>query len=223
MSILSMKKECSISLTEEEVLETTKKVRAMLEPFAAELPEDFRCAGMPQLNFSDLTLPWNGELDISFFRERLKFGGNFDCASNGSVPGGPVRLTVMRWGEEPEQVGKIVVGKSDLVSTSIVSYIGVTIGDGVHLEPRVTIMDCDGHPADRTLPDVPANKKMGPVVIEDGAWIGYGAVITKGVTIGKNAVVAPGSVVMWDVPEGSAVAGNPAKSTKVYRKFLKED
>ncbi len=218
-----MKKECSISLTEGEILETTKKVQGMLEAFGAELPEDFRCAGMPQLTFSDLLSPWNGEFDRSLFQGRLKFGGNFDCASNGHVPGGPVRLTVMRWGEGAEQVGKITVGKTDLVSTSIVSYVGVTIGDGVHLEPRVTIMDCDGHPADRTLPDIPANKKMGPVVIEDGAWIGYGAVITKGVTIGKNAVVAPGSVVMWDVPEGGAVAGNPAKSTKVYRKFLKED
>ena len=48
-------------------------------------------------------------------------------------------------------------------------------------------------------------------MIEDGAWIGAGAIILAGVTVGKNAVVAAGSVVVKDVPPGAIVGGNPAK------------
>lgn len=49
------------------------------------------------------------------------------------------------------------------------------------------------------------------VVIEDGAWIGAGAIVLSGVTIGRKAVVGAGSVVTRDVPPLSIVAGNPAR------------
>jgi len=47
--------------------------------------------------------------------------------------------------------------------------------------------------------------------ISDDCWIGYGATILGGVTIGRGAIVAAGSVVTKDVPEYAVVAGNPAK------------
>jgi len=47
--------------------------------------------------------------------------------------------------------------------------------------------------------------------IGKGAWIGNGARIIGGVTIGNNAIVAAGSVVIRDVPESAIVAGVPAK------------
>lgn len=49
-----------------------------------------------------------------------------------------------------------------------------------------------------------------PVIIHDDAWIGAGAYILRGVTIGSAAIVAAGSVVTKDVPANSIVAGNPA-------------
>ena len=49
-----------------------------------------------------------------------------------------------------------------------------------------------------------------PVVIEDDVWIGYNATILKGVTVGAGALVAPGALVVRDVPPGAEVAGNPA-------------
>ncbi|MFC2099249.1 sugar O-acetyltransferase [Candidatus Bipolaricaulota bacterium] len=49
-----------------------------------------------------------------------------------------------------------------------------------------------------------------PVVIEDNAWIGGGAIILPGVTIGRNAVVGAGAVVSRSVPANVVVAGNPA-------------
>jgi acetyltransferase-like isoleucine patch superfamily enzyme len=56
---------------------------------------------------------------------------------------------------------------------------------------------------------------MQPVRIGDDAWVGFGAVILKGVEIGRGAVVAAGSVVASDVPEGTVVAGNPARVVKI--------
>jgi acetyltransferase-like isoleucine patch superfamily enzyme len=50
--------------------------------------------------------------------------------------------------------------------------------------------------------------------VKSGAWLAANCVITAGVTIGKNSVVAAGSVVTKDVPDYTVVAGNPAKAIK---------
>jgi acetyltransferase-like isoleucine patch superfamily enzyme len=72
-------------------------------------------------------------------------------------------------------------------------------------------MDSDGHPADRRLPDTYENKKIAPVVIEDHAWLGLGAVILMGVTIGHHSVVATNAVVTTSIPPHCVAAGNPAR------------
>lgn len=56
------------------------------------------------------------------------------------------------------------------------------------------------------------------VIIEDGAWIGAGAIILPGVIVGDHSVVAAGAVVTKDVPSSVIVAGNPAKILRVLRK-----
>ena len=53
--------------------------------------------------------------------------------------------------------------------------------------------------------------KSGPIVIEDKAWIGFDAVILKGVRVGEGAVIGARSVVTRDVEPYTIVAGNPAK------------
>lgn len=50
-----------------------------------------------------------------------------------------------------------------------------------------------------------------PVTIEDGCWIGGGAIILPGVTIGKGSVIGAGSVVTKDIPTNSVAVGNPCK------------
>lgn len=52
---------------------------------------------------------------------------------------------------------------------------------------------------------------VGPVIIKDDVFIGRGATILPGVTIGPRAIVGAGSVVSKDVPPNSVVAGNPAR------------
>lgn len=53
-----------------------------------------------------------------------------------------------------------------------------------------------------------------PIHIKEGAWLGSRCIILKGVTIGKHAVVAAGSVVTHNVPDYCVVAGNPSKIIK---------
>lgn len=52
------------------------------------------------------------------------------------------------------------------------------------------------------------------IIIHDHVWIGYGANILKGVSVGENAIIGTQSVVTKDVPAGTIVCGNPAKIVK---------
>ncbi len=57
-------------------------------------------------------------------------------------------------------------------------------------------------------------RKINPVEIKNGAVINPGAIITAGITIGENAMVGVGSVVIEDVPDYCVVVGNPARVVK---------
>ena len=89
---------------------------------------------------------------------------------------------------------------------------GIKMGDDVVLSPYA-IVTTDS--LDNSVKVLPRPHISAPVVIKDGAWIGARATILPGVTIGKNAIVAAGSVVREDVPENALVAGVPAKIKQV--------
>ncbi|HWE13454.1 MAG TPA: acyltransferase [Solirubrobacteraceae bacterium] len=124
---------------------------------------------------------------------------------------------------EPE--GTIVVGaRSVLVGGLFMCAERIEVGSDVVISYDVTIADCDFHPhapeprrqdtiAISPDGDVAARAPLrtAQVTIEDGAWIGIGAVILKGVRVGAGARVEAGAVVTRDVPPGAAVAGNPAR------------
>jgi acetyltransferase-like isoleucine patch superfamily enzyme len=58
----------------------------------------------------------------------------------------------------------------------------------------------------------PGDWKLLPIVVEDGASLGSGALVLGGVRIGANALVGAGAVVTRDVPAGTVVAGIPARA-----------
>ena len=82
----------------------------------------------------------------------------------------------------------------------LVARCGITIGDNVVLSARCMIIDAG---LDLNFSMAASNRShfASPIVIEDGAWIGAGAIILAGVTVGRNAVVGAGSVVVKDVPQ----------------------
>ncbi|HEX2848215.1 MAG TPA: DapH/DapD/GlmU-related protein [Chitinophagaceae bacterium] len=87
---------------------------------------------------------------------------------------------------------------------------GIVIEDNVLIGPDVKILS-EGHPL---LPDDRQSLMPGKVHIKQNAWIGAGATILPGISIGENAVVAAGAVVTKDVPENTVVAGIPARIIK---------
>ena len=129
--------------------------------------------------------------------------------------------------------GKIDIGFSNRINENPSlqvgnnSYIGsgcrfliahsICIGNNCFLANNVDVIDNDGHPIEpdeRREHKPPHAENVRPVNIGNDVWIGRGAFITKGVTIGDRSIIAAMSVVVKDVPADSIVAGNPAKIVK---------
>jgi acetyltransferase-like isoleucine patch superfamily enzyme len=90
----------------------------------------------------------------------------------------------------------------------------VTIGRHCLIAGGVMIADYDGHPLDAAArrSGLPASlSDVRPVTIGDDVWIGHGAVILKGVSIGPRSVIGAHAVVSRNVPADCVVAGNPAR------------
>lgn len=88
---------------------------------------------------------------------------------------------------------------------------GITIEDDVLIGPNVQLIT-ENHPIQ------PAERKaldLKSILIKRNAWVGAGAIILPGVTVGDNSVVAAGAVVTKDVPDNTVVAGVPAKVVKI--------
>jgi len=128
--------------------------------------------------------------------------------------------------------GEIAVGDHTYIGggTQLISRDRIFIGSNVTIAWGVYVYDHNSHSVEllqrkldierqnlayRSKAPLCSGKdwsvvKSAPITIGDGAWIGFEAVILKGVTIGEGAIVAARSVVTKNVPSWSVVAGNPA-------------
>lgn len=171
------------------------------------------------------TLPSNVRLGEDVFLESSDSFHRFRSERDpGLVIGDRVRVyTWTRFSIEP--TGSLRIGDdSVLVGAMFMGAGSITLGSGVVVSYGAMIADCDFHPHDPDLRqlDAIAHSPYGryedrfpfepePVVISDGARIGIGAIVLKGVTIGADAVIGAGAVVTKDVPDGALVKGNPGR------------
>ncbi|MCF3596438.1 glycosyltransferase [Rhodobacteraceae bacterium LMO-12] len=131
-------------------------------------------------------------------------------------------------------VGMISVGDGTSIGSGCLLICaqpdGIRIGRNVMLSWDVVVTDNNSHSLDRDMRENDARDWLtgtlrgrtgafknwqdvgaAPVTIGDGVWIGFGASIMKGVTIGEGAIIASQSVVTKDIPPYSIVGGNPAR------------
>lgn len=132
-------------------------------------------------------------------------------------------LLLYPYGEE------IIIGDFCYIGENSIIRAGekISIGNNVLIAHNVTIIDSDSHEINwekrhlgfKEMIENGHSKEKGdvktaPITIENDVWISYNVCVLKGVTIGKGAIVAAGSVVTKDVPPFTMVAGNPAQIIK---------
>lgn len=199
--------------------EQTARLFYELKPGAI-LPGDWFAGKIP----ANIEVGENTVLDSSFcfkhYFSTLPIG--FRCGGN---------VTFWRTSLAAEERAVIEIGDyTYIANASLVCSERITIGSFVLIAGGVTIADSDFHPVAPAarLADTIALSPVGnrrkrppvmtkPVVIEDDVCIGYNATILKGVRVGAGAIVAPGAIVIEDVPAGALVAGNPARIVKEAR------
>jgi acetyltransferase-like isoleucine patch superfamily enzyme len=110
-----------------------------------------------------------------------------------------------------------VIGKSDFGSEP---YL-IEIGDHVTISGNVSFITHDGGTwVFRHLPPYLGLQRFGRIIIADNCFIGSGAILMLGVSIGSNSVVGAGAVVTRSVPANSVVAGVPARYICSYEQYV---
>lgn len=95
----------------------------------------------------------------------------------------------------------VVIGDNVTIKCGVQIWDGITVEDNVFIGPNVTFCN-DKYPRSKKYPE-----KFLRTVIKEGASIGANATILPGITIGKKAMIAAGSIVVKDVEDGKTVIG----------------
>jgi len=120
------------------------------------------------------------------------------------------RGCICHWRAELKFPDNIELGDGVIIGaeTTLGAHSPIRLGNHVRLSKGVTIetagLDFSGHSA--PYPHISA-----PITLEDDVWVGTGATILGGVTVGRGAVIAAGALVVTDIPAGSIAGGVPAK------------
>ena len=112
----------------------------------------------------------------------------------------------------------VTIGDRCLIGrgSGIVGHFSIIIGNDVWTGHHVYITDQNHGYEDITRPISQQTQPERAVVIGDGSWLGYGAVVLPGVTIGKHCVIGANSVVTSDIPDFSVAVGVPARVIRRY-------
>jgi len=159
-----------------------------------------------------------GDRSAICFPVAALFGEGAIHVGDGCIIGPYVTLSA---GVSPEQVldgtvvtigDRCVIGKG----SGIVGQQRIEIGNDVWTGHYVYVSDANHGYVD---PDEPVGKQFAaprPVRIGSGSWLGHGALVLGGATIGEHVVVGAGAVVTGDLPDFSVAVGNPARVIRRY-------
>lgn len=169
---------------------------ALYYPLAGEITEEqTRC--LERLYDYNHTRPGEGARREAMLRDM------FAAFGEGSYIEPPLHAN---WGGRFVSFGKNVYANFGL---TLVDDTHIRVGDNCMFGPNVVIATA-GHPI------LPALRERGlqynaPVRVGKNCWIGAGALVMPGVTIGDNTVIGAGSVVTRDIPSNVVAAGNPCR------------
>ena len=104
----------------------------------------------------------------------------------------------------------VVIGDRVTVKFGVHIWDGARIEENVFIAPNVAFTN-DRYPRSKQYPE-----KFLPIIIRKGASIGANATLLPGITIGENAMVGAGAVVVKDVPAIALVVGNPAHIVRYF-------
>ena len=161
------------------------------------------CWRMIKFHFRDKL--WNIRIERPFYLISHK---NLGLLKLQLVP--PVRIdrNVLIRGAATVKIGRFTtIGRG----TTIECNEAITIGNYVMIAENVSIRDSDHNFDDITRPMRMQNISTAPVTVGNDVWLGYGVVVTKGVTIGDGCVIGANSVVTRDIPPYSVAVGAPAR------------
>lgn len=139
---------------------------------------------------------------------RLYRLAGFKGIEKGAFISAPLRVT----GASSNIYDNLHIADGVTVSTDVTVNLDASVTIGAHctISPYVRIYTAThrhGPSRQRCMPEV----RPRPVVIEEGCWVGLGAMITPGVVIGRGSVISAGAVVTRSVPPNSFVSGNPGR------------
>ena len=117
------------------------------------------------------------------------------------------------WGGKHVHFGKHVYANFNL---TLVDDTHIYVGDHTMIAPNVTIATA-AHPLSAEEREKGMQYNL-PVKIGKRCWIGAGAIILPGVTVGDDTVIGAGSVVTKDIPSGVVAVGNPCRVIKTLEK-----
>ena len=140
------------------------------------------------------------------------FGGPIHIGEYATLIASPdkkVRISV--WPQSPEK-GIIHIGNYCMIcpGVRISAADEIRIGHSCMFASNAYVTDADWH----DLYNRVVTGRTAPVHIADNVWIGDGAIVCKGVSIGENSIVGAGAVVTGDIPANAVAAGNPANVVK---------
>ena len=99
----------------------------------------------------------------------------------------------------------------------VASFDEIVIEDDCLFAAAVMIINGNHGYKDISIPIMcQASYSTGPIIIKSGCWLGKGACVMGGVTLGRNVVVGANAVVTRSVPDYCVIAGNPARIVKRY-------